>query len=92
LIEMIEAQQTSTAKRPAAIHNHPRHWRLRIALLVLGTILSIAMAIFVAYWGGCAIASAPYARAASAGARSAGEPDRPLGSQETHGAHRADKG
>ena len=74
---MIEAQQTSTAKRPATIHSHPRHWRLRIALLVIGTILSIAMAIFVAYWGGCAIASAPYARSASAG---------------THGAQRADKG
>jgi hypothetical protein len=53
-IAMIEARQT-----------HPAHWRVRIALLVVGTILSIAAAIFVLYWGGCAHNVAAYAQSAA---------------------------
>jgi hypothetical protein len=87
---MTDVRHSNTA---IAHGGHPRHWRLRIALLVVGTILSIAMAILVLYWGGCAVASAPYAQSAAlVGPQSPAEPGRSPGSQATRGNHGADKG
>ena len=50
-----------------ARHSHPPHWRARIALLIVGTILSIAAAIFVFYWTGCAPSVAAYGQSAASG-------------------------
>ena len=59
------ASETERIEMFEARHSHPSHWRMRIALLVFGTILSIAAAIFVLYWGACAHTVAAYAQSAA---------------------------
>jgi len=62
---VLAASQTERIEMFEARHSHPSHWRVRIALLVFGTILSIAAAIFVLYWGACAHTVAAYAQSAA---------------------------